>query len=135
MLKIITTLCGTAAFLMGGAAIAQTLPSYDFGYANYVECAEGIGGAVGVNGYPLADVIEAAKYPNGDMKNVHVHVQDDAHAVAVRLCAMKVAHEAQMTGQAHVVVIDQTGRIVRVMKPVDMADLAKRYADYVLGQG
>lgn len=134
-MRTLTTLCGVAAIMAASTATAQTLPRFDFGYADYVECAEGIGGAVSVNGYPLADVIEAAKYPNSDSQNVHVHVQDDAHAVAVRLCAMKVAHEAQMTGQAHVVVIDQTGRIVRVMKPVDMADLAKRYAEYVLGQG
>lgn len=133
--KIITLLGGAAAIMTGGAAVAQTLPSYDFGYADYVACADGYGGAVGVNGYPLADVVEAAKYPNSETQNVHVHVENEAHEIAVRVCAMKVAHEAQATGQGHVVVIDQTGRIVRVTKPVDMADLAKRYADYVLGQG
>lgn len=120
---------------MGGAAIAQTLPSYDFSYAEYVGCAEGYGGAIGLNGYPLADQIEAAKYPNGGAKNVHVHVEGEAHEIAVRLCAMKIAHEAQAAGQGHIVVIDPTGRILSVSKPVDIADLARRYADYVLGRG
>lgn len=134
MRKIIT-LCGAAAIMAGGAASAQTLPSYDFGYSDYIGCADGYGGAIGLNGYPLADVVEAAKYPTANTNNLHVHIADEAHEMAVRLCAMKIAHEAQAEGQGHIVVIDQTGRIVRVSKPEDMADLARRYADYVLGQG
>lgn len=134
-MRTIITLCGAAAIMAASGASAQNPPQQDYGYADFVGCADGYGGAIGWNGDSLADVVETAKYPTTNTNNLHVHVADEAHEMAVRLCAMKIAHEAQAEGQGHIVVIDQTGRIVRVSRPVDMADLAKRYADYVLGQG
>lgn len=82
-------------------ASAQTQPTKDYGYFSWIECTDGYGGALAWNGYPLENAAEAARYPSGDLHNVHIHIlksKEDverdgkqAHDRAVKLCAGKIA--------------------------------------------
>lgn len=129
---LLSALCGAAALsFTSGAAIAQTAPSTEYEYFNWIECTEGYGGALSWEGFPFDNPEQAARYPTGDLHNVHVHVlkaREDverdgkqAHDFAVRLCAAKIAmftrrsrdHEGLWDGA------DMSERVRKMLNPTD----------------
>lgn len=134
MRREMITLCGAAAILAGGAASAQDDP-------RPVRCADAYSGTLGTR----AEVAEeGSSYPRDGTENIHVLVDmseaeieasvPTGHQTATRLCAMRVAFEAETVGAGHTIVFDQEGRVVSVSERQDFQAMGETYASYVLGR-
>lgn len=111
------------------AASAQTQPTKDYGYVSWIECSDGYGGALSWKGYPLNNTEQEARYPRGDLHNVHVHVLKakanverdgkQAHDRAVRLCAAKIAMFTRPSKKDLLSTLDMSEDVRKSLYPSD----------------